>query len=87
MILVDSNVIVDLRTEDPTWRPWSEAALRDAPDRDEVAINPIIYAFASGLVTMSDLDHHIGANTFRRLTLPYEAGFIAGRAFVEYRRR
>jgi predicted nucleic acid-binding protein len=88
MILVDSNVIIDLLTEDPTWRPWSEAALRDAADRDEVAINPIIYAeIASGFATMSDLDRHLGADAFRRLPLPYEAGFVAGRAFVEYRRR
>lgn len=88
MILVDSNVIIDLLTEDPTWRLWSEAALRDAADRDEVAINPIIYAeIASGFATMSDLDRHLGADAFRRLPLPYEAGFVAGRAFVEYRRR
>ncbi len=88
MILVDSNVIIDLLTEDPTWRLWSEAALRDAVDRDEVAINPIIYAeIASGFATMSDLDRHLGTDAFRRLPLPYEAGFVAGRAFVEYRRR
>ena len=88
MILVDSNVIIDVLTEDPIWRDWSEAALRDAADREEIAINPIIYAeIASGFATMADLDRRIGAETFRRLVLPYEAGFIAGRAFVEYRRR
>jgi predicted nucleic acid-binding protein len=88
MILVDSNVIIDVLTEDPIWRDWSEAALRDAADREEIAINPIIYAeIASGFATMADLDRRIGAETFRRLILPYEAGFIAGRAFVEYRRR
>ena len=49
MILVDSNVIIDVLTEDPIWREWSEAALTDAADRDEIAINPIIYAeIASG---------------------------------------
>ncbi len=66
----------------------SEAALSDAADRDDIAINPIIYAeIASGFATMNDLDHHLGADAFRRLPLPYEAGFVAGRAFVEYRRR
>jgi len=44
MILVDSNVIIDVLTGDPTWLDWSEAALSDAADFDEVAINPIIYA-------------------------------------------
>jgi predicted nucleic acid-binding protein len=88
MILVDSNVIIDVLTQDPTWRQWSEAALSDAADRDEIAINPIIYAeIASGFATMADLDRHLGIDAFRRLPLPYEAGFIAGRAFVEYRRR
>lgn len=54
----------------------------------EIAINPIIYAeLASGFTTIADLDDRIGADTFRRLPLPYEAGFVAGRAFVEYRRR
>jgi predicted nucleic acid-binding protein len=36
---------------------------------------------------MRELDLHLGAEAFRRLPLPYEAGFVAGRAFVEYRRR
>lgn len=44
MILVDSNVIIDVLTKDPIWRAWSEAALSDAADRDDVGINPIIYA-------------------------------------------
>ena len=88
MILVDSNVIIDVLTKDPSWRAWSEAALGDAADRDEVAINPIIYAeIASGFAKMSELDRHLGHDAFRRLALPYEAGLIAGRAFVEYRRR
>ncbi len=88
MILVDSNVIIDVLTRDPAWLAWSEAALSDAADRDDVAINPIIYAeIASGFATMSDLDRHLGVDAFRRLALPYEAGFVAGRAFVEYRRR
>lgn len=53
-----------------------------------MAINPIIYAeIASGFATMSDLARHLGAAAFRRLPLPYEAGFVVGRAFGEYRRR
>jgi len=88
MILVDSNVIIDVLTRDPAWRAWSEAALGEAADRDELVINPIIYAeIASGFATMAELDLHLGSDMFRRLPLPYEAGFVAGRAFVEYRRR
>ena len=88
MILVDSNVIIDVLTRDPSWKDWSEAALSDAADRDEIAINPIIYAeIASGFATMRELDHCLGVDAFRWLPLPYEAGFVAGQAFVEYRRR
>lgn len=88
MILVDSNVIIDILTRDPVWASWSETALRDAADQDEIAINPIIYAeIAAGFERMSDLDRRLGPDVFRRLALPYAAGFVAGRAFVEYRRR
>jgi predicted nucleic acid-binding protein len=88
MILVDSNVIIDVLTGNPAWQSWSEAALSDAADRDEVAINPIIYAeIASGFATVTELEHKLGTDVFRRLELPYEAGFVAGQAFVEYRRR
>ena len=88
MILVDSNVLTDVLTEDPTWRAWSESALAEAADRDAIAINPIIYAeIAAAFATMEALDRRLGVEEFRRLPLPYEAGFIVGRAFAEYRRR
>lgn len=88
MILVDANVIIDVFSKDARWCAWSEAALADAADHDEIAINPIIYAeIAVGFATMKALDAELGGGEFRRLPVPYEAGFIAGRAFVEYRRR
>jgi predicted nucleic acid-binding protein len=88
MILVDSNVIIDILTSDPTWCAWSEAALHNAADHDEIAINPIIYAeISSGFATMAELDLRPGIEALHRLPLPYHAGFIAGRAFVDYRRR
>lgn len=88
MILVDSNVIIDVLGADPAWRAWSEAALIDAANSDEIAVNPIIYAeVASGFETMAAVDEQFYAGAFRRLALPYEAAFVAGRAFVDYRRR
>jgi predicted nucleic acid-binding protein len=88
MILVDSNVIIDVMTQDPDWRAWSETALGEAADSDEIAINPIIYSEISvGFATIAALDAALGLDDFKRLALPYEAGFVAGRAFVEYRRR
>jgi len=88
VVLVDSNVIIDVLTQSPRWREWSETALSDAADREELAINPIIFAeISAGFATIAELDQSVGAESFRRLALPYEAGFVAGRAFVEYRRR
>ncbi len=85
---MDSNVIIDVLTRDTVWCSWSEAALANAANHDELAIKPIIYTeIASGFTTMAELDRHFGPEAFRRLKLPYEAGFIAGRAFIEYRRR
>ena len=74
----DSNVIIDVISEDPRWSAWSEAALIDAANRDEIGVNPIIYAeIAAGFATMAALDAHLGAAS-SRLPLPYEAGFVAG---------
>ena len=88
MILADSNVVIDVLSRDQVWRSWSEAALAHAADHDDIAINPIIYAeIAAGFTTIGALDERLGFASFRRLALPYEAGFVAGRAFVEYRRR
>ena len=66
MILVDSNVIIDVLTEDAVWRDWSGAALSEAADRDEVAINPIIYAeIGSGFATIDQLDRCNPHEAFR----------------------
>jgi len=85
--LVDSNVIIDVLTQNPEWSAWAGAALSHAADHGEIAINPIIYAeIAAGFETLAGLQA-LGMEEFRRLPLPYEAAFVAGRAFVEYRRR
>ncbi|HEV8688228.1 MAG TPA: type II toxin-antitoxin system VapC family toxin [Gaiellaceae bacterium] len=85
--LVDSNVIIDVRTEDPVWYEWSAGALADAADRYQLAINPIIYAEVSvDAERIEDLDLELPERDYLRLPLPYEAGFLAGKAFVSYRR-
>ncbi len=87
MILVDSNVIIDVLARVASWKAWSTAALNAAVNSDEVAINPIIYAeIAAGFTTKDALDAALD-DDFRRLPLPYDAGYIAGQAFTEYRRR
>jgi predicted nucleic acid-binding protein len=85
---VDSAVILDIVTEDPTWSRWSEDALALARDEGELVINPIVYAEVSiGFDRIEDLDDAVPAQDFRREELPYEAGFLAGKAFLAYRKR
>ena len=86
--LVDSNVLIDVLSEDPRWFEWSAAALAKAVERAALCINPIIYAeVAVGYPSSAAVDRALAEKQFERLALPYAAGFLAGRAFVEYRRR
>ncbi|MGH7920625.1 MAG: type II toxin-antitoxin system VapC family toxin [Candidatus Dormibacteraceae bacterium] len=86
--LVDSSVLLDVLTEDATWGQWSREALGRAGDEGRLVINPIIYAeISTGFDTIEDLDDAVSARDFEREPLPYEAGFLAGRAFLAYRER
>jgi predicted nucleic acid-binding protein len=86
--LVDSSVILDIVTEDPAWAGWSADALARARDDGHLVINPIVYAEVStGFDRIEDLDDAVPAEDFKREELPYEAGFVAGKAFLAYRRR
>ena len=86
--LVDSSVILDIVTDDPAWAEWSEDALARARDEGLLVINPIVYAEVStGFARIEDLDDAVPADDFRREALPYEAGFVAGKAFLTYRKR
>ena len=86
--LVDANVLIDVASGDPTWAGWSEDALAAAGDDGWLVINPIIYAEVSvSYAVIDELDDALPTNVFQREPLPYQAGFVAGKAFVEYRRR
>jgi len=86
--LVDSNVILDLVTSDARWFDWSSDSLTSAANESTLAINPVIYAEISiGFRTIEEIEDLLPPEDFRRLDLPYEAGFLAGKAFLAYRRR
>ena len=86
--LVDSNVIFDVAESDPTWRAWSEAAIRQCLDEGLLVINPIIYAEVSvGYRTIEEVEAVLPAQLYRREPLPYDAAFLAGKSFLAYRRR
>ncbi len=84
--LVDANVLLDVITKDPRWLAWSENALREAAERSILAINPIVFAEVSTKFDRIE-DTTAALADFVREPLPYEAGFLAGKAFLAYRRR
>ncbi len=87
-VLVDSNVLLDVATNDPNWGEWSARALAEVAEHAALIINPIIYAEVSiGFSTIEALDAAMPAALYRREALPWEAGFLAGKCFLRYRRR
>jgi len=87
-ILVDSNVILDIVTEDKRWFPWSSETLAYYAEANILAINPIIYAEVSmGFRRIEEVEEVLSPADFRRLQLPWEAAFLAGRCFLNYRRK
>ena len=87
-VLVDSNVILDIFTEDATWYSWSADELGRCADEATLAINPVIYSEVSlRFETIEELEEALPAESFERLSLPWEAAFLAGKCFVKYRSR
>ena len=87
-VLIDSNILLDIVTEDPRWEKWSSEALAKCAEQAVLAINPIIYAEVSiGFARIEELDDALPHTHFRRVPLPWEAAFLAGRCFLAYRKR
>ena len=86
--LVDSNVILDVLTEDARWYAWSSNTLAQFANQGPLYINPIIYAEVSiGAATIEEMEEMLPSESFHRLPIPLEAAFLAGKAFLRYRRR
>jgi predicted nucleic acid-binding protein len=87
-VLVDSNVLLDVATNDPRWGDWSGHALAEVAENTTMIINPIIYAEVSiGYTTIEALDAVLPVTLYQREPLPWQAGFLAGKSFLLYRRR
>ncbi len=85
-VIVDSNVLLDVITDDPTWAAWSSDTLERVADEAILVINAIIYAEVSvGFALVEALEEALPPTVYRREHLPYEAGFLAGKAFMRYR--
>lgn len=87
-VLVDSSVLLDTFTEDSKWFEWSAVALARAVETSRLVVNPVIYAEISvRFDRIEDLDDALPLDRFAREPLPYDAAFLAGKAFLRYRRR
>jgi predicted nucleic acid-binding protein len=86
--LVDSNVLLDVLTDDAEWHDWSSAAIAQAAETSRLVINAVIFAEVSvGFIGIEDVNDALPPDQFVREAIPYEAAFLAGKAFLSYRRR
>lgn len=88
MLLVDTNVLIDILEDDPVWADWSEHQLRAQAQVHALCINPVIYAELSlAFDSVSAMDEVLDDMALVLQELPRPALFLAGRAFLKYRRQ
>ena len=86
-ILVDSNIILDVFLDDPNWAGWSESKLEKFSSITRLFINPVIYSEVSvGFKRIEELESALTRSGFQMLEIPKEALFLAGKAFLKYRK-
>lgn len=86
MILVDSNVLLDVLTMDPNWYNWSASKLGSLSQFHELIINDIIYTEISiGFKKIEELEEVLSDDFFKIAPIPKEALFLAGKAFLNYK--
>jgi len=84
--LIDSNVLLDIMTNDPKWVDWSAEALANAAEAGPLCINAIVYAEVSVRFTdIEDLEAALPPSDYERRAIPWEAAFLAGKAFLDYK--
>jgi len=87
VILVDTNVLLDVLEEDAKWSDWAQGQLDSASTTDTLAINAVIYSELSiGFARIEELEAVIKEASLAFEDMPREALFLAGRAFLQYRR-
>ena len=88
MVLVDTNVLLDVLQDDPQWAEWSQSSLDKASLSDSLSINAVIYSELSiAFERIEDLESVLSEASLLVEPIPREALFLAGKAFVNYRRR
>ena len=87
LIMVDSNVLIDIFSDDPVWYQWSSQTLERYSENCQFVINPVIYAEISiAFERMETLEEILSDQLFVRTPIPMEAAFFAAKAFIKYRK-
>jgi predicted nucleic acid-binding protein len=88
VILVDSNVIIDIFEDDPVWVDWSTEQIAAAGQTGPAMINEVVIAEVAP--SHGSLDHFLTVmESFDIGCQPIcnQSAFAAGLAFLEYRKR
>jgi predicted nucleic acid-binding protein len=87
-VLVDSNILLDIYTEDPNWLTWSSRSLAAVANENQLVINPIVYGEVSvRFESIEELEDALPTSFIEREDLPWEAAFLAGKCFMRYRQQ
>ena|SRR3990167_4301532 len=86
-VLIDSCVLLDIMTEDPVWFAWSASQLEECGEKFPLFINPVIYSEVSiSYQKIEELEIALSPVIFKRAAIPWEAAFLAGKVFLQYRK-
>jgi len=87
-VLVDSNIVLDVFLDDPNWADWSESIMEEYAQYSVLHINSIIYSEISiGFKRIEDLESAITKAGLQMFEIPKEALFLAGKAYLKYKKR
>jgi len=87
LTLVDSNVLIDVISLASAWKSWSMVKLAEAVDHGPILINPIVFGeLSSGYDSLDLLEEGVASLGLTKAELPFEAGYLAGRVLMAYRR-
>lgn len=88
MVLVDTNVLLDVVEDDPVWADWSQRQLEAASLRGPLLINPVVYAeLSTAFQRIEELEAVVSDGGLQMEEIPREALFLAGKVFLRYRQR
>jgi predicted nucleic acid-binding protein len=88
MVMVDTNVLLDILEPNSPWLAWSVGQMRNLAKIHPLVINPVIYAeLAPSHSSLALLDQKIATMKLAYENIPREAAFLAGKAFLLYRKK